>query len=80
MDNIKIIGKKKSQQNTTIQEENILAKIFYCIGFFLAFIVMVIVFSLLEMNDIIRFFSIIIGAFIIEDIHHTLKRIWITKD
>lgn len=79
MENIKLIGRKKSQQKDMKKEENF-NEIFYCIGFFLAFIIMVIIFSLLEMNNIIRFFSILIGAFILEDIHHTLKRLWIIKD
>jgi len=48
----------------------------YCLVIFTLFITMVLIVSFIELNEWIKFSVIMIGAFILEDIHHTLKRLW----
>jgi hypothetical protein len=49
---------------------------YFCLLIFLLFIVFIFIISILDLNEWITFVSILIGAFILEDIHHTLKRLW----
>jgi len=48
----------------------------YCLVIFALFILMVWIISLININEWIKFTIIIFGTFILEDIHHTLKRLW----
>lgn len=48
----------------------------YCLVIFALFILMIWIVSLISLNEWLKFAVIIFGAFILEDIHHTLKRLW----
>ena len=48
----------------------------YCLVIFALFIIMVSIISFINLNEWIKFSVIIFGTFILEDIHHTLKRLW----
>lgn len=50
---------------------------YYCLTIFISFIIMVLVFSFINISEWIKFSAIIFGTFILEDIHHTLKRLWV---
>jgi hypothetical protein len=48
----------------------------YCLVIFALFIIMTLIVSFISLNEWIKFAVIILGTFILEDIHHTLKRLW----
>jgi len=48
----------------------------YCLVIFALFITMTLIVSFISLNEWIKFAVIILGTFILEDIHHTLKRLW----
>ncbi|OQC50188.1 MAG: hypothetical protein BWX56_01377 [Euryarchaeota archaeon ADurb.Bin023] len=50
--------------------------LYCCIGIFVSFIIMIILFSFLNISDWLKFSVIMFGVFILVDIHHTLKKIW----
>jgi len=48
----------------------------YCLVIFTLFIIMALIVSFINISEWIKFSIIIFGTFILEDIHHTLKRLW----
>lgn len=65
----------------TVEQEKTISKNNYSrftVGIFVLFLLFIFIASMLPVNDWLKFIIIICGVIVIEDVHHTLKRLWLT--
>jgi|GEM_PF-3870599 len=75
MNKVKVIQPTVEQEKTI--NKNNYSK--FSIGLFIGFLCFIILSSMLPVNSWLKFIIIICGVIVIEDIHHTLKRLWLTS-
>lgn len=75
MNKVKVIQPTVEQEKTI--NKNNYSK--YTVGLFILFLLFILLSSILPVNSWLKFIIIMCGVIVIEDVHHTLKRLWLSS-